>query len=223
VLRNASFDLDSALHKHGFPPSFTLFGSTVFDAVQHATAVYLPPSPPPAPPKQPPPSPPPLPPWPPSPPPGLCSDTCNAQGGNEGECNDGGPEDLLRMVECQLGSDCSDCGVRIFCVDCPEACQAKAIEDPAGGCMQSMWGDSICDPNCNNLACNHDDCTSPQIIEKCVNEQDVSGVGFSEPPLAAGQYKFPYNEQLVPMNMQLDIKPARLEIRMDINEMVPQR
>lgn len=89
--------------------------------------------------------------------------------------------------------------------------------------MQSMWGDSICDPNCNNLACNHDDCTSPQIIEKCVTEQDVSGVGFSDPPLAAGEYKFPYNEQLVPMNMQLDIKPARLEIRMDINEMVLQQ
>ena len=54
-------------------------------------------------------------------------------------------------------------------------------------------------------------------------EQDVSGLGFSDPPLAKGEYRFPYNEKLVPMNMQLDIKPARLEIRMEINEMVLQQ
>ena len=41
VLRNSTFDLDSALHKNGFPSAFSLFGAAVFDAVQHATAVYI--------------------------------------------------------------------------------------------------------------------------------------------------------------------------------------
>ena len=45
-----------------------------------------------------------------------------------GECNDGGPGDLKKNVNCDYGTDCSDCGVRIFCVDCSEECQARAVQ-----------------------------------------------------------------------------------------------
>jgi hypothetical protein len=106
--------------------------------------------------------------------------------------------------------------------------------------MQHMWNDGICDPECNNLACDHNDCTAQQIIDKCIDEQDRTGIGFSGPP----------SDSLVPMNMQLDLaqvastwnmraslppailgfqaspilcSQARLEIRTEINEMVLQQ
>ena len=146
LLSEASAEtLDASLHSGGLPSTYTLFGAPMLSVGERATPVTLPPSPPPEPPSAPPPSPPPSPPSPPAPPPGLCTDTCNDLGGIVGECNDGGPGDTFKNVACDYGTDCTDCGVRIFCVDCPEACQAKAVEDPAGACMQAMWNDQTCD------------------------------------------------------------------------------
>jgi len=69
-----------------------------------------PPSPPPAisPPPSPPSSPSPLPN--PPPPPGLCTNTCRFA--NDSECDDGGPGH--EFSECLHGTDCADCGVRLF-------------------------------------------------------------------------------------------------------------
>ena len=46
---------------------------------------------------------------------------------------------------CDFGTDCDDCGVRIFCTSCPEQCQALALTDPENACMESMWNDGTCD------------------------------------------------------------------------------
>ena len=103
----------------------------------------FPPSAPPTPPSVPPPSVPPSPPSPPAPPPGLCTDTCNSQGGVVGECNDGGEGDLYKEVACDFGTDCADCGVRIYCVDCPQAC-AASMRPP-----YRIWG-SILQPSASS-------------------------------------------------------------------------
>ena len=59
------------------------------------------------------------PPAPPAPPPGLCKNTCSEDTytysydsvrGRNGVCEDGGPGSA--SAECDLGSDCADCGVR---------------------------------------------------------------------------------------------------------------
>ena len=62
--------------------------------------------------------------------------------------------------------------------------------------------------------CAHDgtDCSTSQIIEKCIVEQDADGEDLSSAPTDGSG--------LVPMNMQLDFSAARLEIREEINEMV---
>ena len=192
----------------------------------------MPPSPPPPPPSPPPSPPPPSPPSPPSPPPGVCEDTCNANGGIEGECNDGGPGDLKKNVACEYGTDCSDCGVRIFCVECSEECQAQAVmwlglKEPEKACMHEQWGDGICDSSCNNLVCDHNDCSAKQITEKCVYDQDQTGIAFTSPPESPYEVQSAvvdsdngYGYDLVPINLQLDLSPARLEIDMNINEMV---
>ena len=211
--------LNAALQLQGMPPSLELAYKPAFTPMREVRDFYVPPSPPPSPPSPPPPSLPPQRPQPPSPPPGLCSDVCNEQGGTTGVCNDGGEGAHAGAAGsmCVYGSDCSDCGVRIFCVDCPSECAAAAYADPLNyGCMQSMWGDGICDPQCNNLACDHNDCTSDQIMDKCLAEQDISGIGISDAPRSANVPE----GRLVPINLQLDLAPARLEVRTEINEMV---
>ena len=104
-----------------------------------------------------------------------------------GECNDGGPGDMKKNVACEYGTDCSDCGVRIFCVECSEECQAQAavhlgLKEPEKACMHEQWGDGICDDSCNNLICDHNDCSAKQITEKCVYDQDQTGISFTNPP-----------------------------------------
>ena len=139
--------LNELLHAEGLPSSMTLT-SVVSSTVERLATFVLPPSPPPPPPSPPPSPPPPSPPSPPSPPPGVCVDTCNTNaGGIVGECNDGGPGDLKKNVACDYGSDCSDCGVRIFCVECSEQCQADAVQhlvskEPEKACMHEQWGDA---------------------------------------------------------------------------------
>ena len=81
-----------------------------------------------------PPAPPPLPPSLPPPPalPGRCDNTCTSDDGSfqqpagyysDGRCSDGGPgseyESWLRV--CDLGTDCDDCGVRVYPPSPPSA------------------------------------------------------------------------------------------------------
>ena len=216
--------LTALLLANGMPASFGLVAVPTFTPIVEVVTFLMPPSPPPPPPTPPPSPPPPSPPSPPSPPPGLCTDTCNWLGGVVGECNDGGSGSIASKVACEYGTDCGDCGVRIYCVDCPAACQAAAIAEPASACMQDMWDDGACDERCNNLACGHNDCTAAQVIGKCVADQDLFGVGFSAAPDADSghaTYVDPTTgASLVPMNMQLDLAKARLEIDLSINEMV---
>ena len=162
----------------------------------------------------------------------MCVDTCNVNGGIVGECNDGGPGDLKKNVACEYGTDCSDCGVRIFCVECSEECQSQAVmwlglKEPEKACMHEQWGDGICDSSCNNLVCDHNDCSAKQITEKCVYDQDQTGIAFTSPPespyavqKAVVESDTGYGYDLVPINLQLDLSPSRLEIDMTINEMV---
>ena len=100
-----------------------------------------------SPPAYPPPPMPPLPPPPPSPPPalpGLCLNTCTHQLNEAGVCNEASPGETLdtRVGKvCEHGTDCTDCGVRSYCTDCPPACYKEAIaaESSTLSCQQSMW------------------------------------------------------------------------------------
>ena len=53
--------------------------------------------------------------------------------------------------QCAFGTDCADCGVRIYCVDCPQACQDQNLEltNASNACLQSMWSDSWSDSSRN--------------------------------------------------------------------------
>ena len=51
-----------------------------------------------------------------------------------GSCNDGGKGDANPLAQlCDLGTDCDDCGVRLFCESCPPACHARNMQRPAEG------------------------------------------------------------------------------------------
>jgi len=93
-------------------------------------------------------------------------------------------------------------------------------KEPENACMQEMWNDGVCNPSCNNFVCGHNDCTAQQIIDKCVADQDFTGIGFTSPPLGEFEMHTSQGVPLVPINMQLRLSPLRLEIDMAINEMV---
>ena len=48
---------------------------------------------------------------------------------------------------CNLGTDCSDCGVRTF---------ATCLPAMGAACLQQMLGDGHCDEGCNSVHCAHD-------------------------------------------------------------------
>ena len=100
-----------------------------------------PPRPPSAPPSAPPPSAPPL----------SCFNTCATA--NDNNCDDG--RDIQDMpIEaayptCAAGTDCADCGIRAVCISCPDECAARSVSQSAGSCLEAMWNDGVCDPECN--------------------------------------------------------------------------
>uniref|UniRef100_A0A7S4B3Z8 Uncharacterized protein n=1 Tax=Chrysotila carterae TaxID=13221 RepID=A0A7S4B3Z8_CHRCT len=145
--------------------------------------------------------------WPPSPPqlPGYCADTCETA--NDGVCDElsgqseetasyrsefaGDPDlDPFGSLDdgwsyydddpsiCADGTDCTDCGqAATFCYDCPSSCSKLALLKPAQACLQSMWNDNVCNDECNNFACGHNDCTFSQIKSMCVpSAEKVKGV-----------------------------------------------
>ena len=219
------------------------------------TRVIVPPSPPPSPSEPPPP---PTPPLPPSPPPGLCNNECNKGGGSIGVCEDGGPYSASGTAGsvCDLGTDCDDCreagaknGVRMFCFDCPPACQAlnealPAAEDVASrACFDFDYKDGECNAACNSRECDYDggDCSMAQIQAKC--ETVLVSQDYTLAPKdtwkkleAAGlmatdcNYKMPtYTGEcaghaatmdLVPVSLQMNLEPARLLIHSEFNEMM---
>ena len=197
-----------------------------------AVPYYKPPSPPPAPP-------------PPAAPPGLCSNTCDASGsgGTPGVCNDGASPDPFPFRQlCPFGSDCNDCGSRDFCLTCSLECQRRnnALTDRNRhhGCMESMYGDAVCDPNCNNRECGYDAgrCTQSQIRSVCMAEQDLGRTDYSTRPEALGllagardgSFRFLNSTLspdtstrvmgLVPVALSLNFSPIRLVLQQDFNE-----
>lgn len=97
-----------------------------------------------------------------------------------GRCNDGGPGDLSPIARiCALGTDCADCGIRDFCYHCPEACKERNEQVPNEACMESMWNDGVCDAECQNSACDFNDCSVTQIIERCMEVQAASGIDYT--------------------------------------------
>ena len=197
-----------------------------------AVPYYKPPSPPPAPP-------------PPAAPPGLCSNTCDTSGsgGTPGVCNDGvSPDPFPFRQLCPFGSDCNDCGSRDFCVTCSLECQRRnnALTDRnrQNGCMESMYADAVCDPNCNNRECGYDAgaCTQSQIRPVCMAEQDLGRIDYSTKPEALGLLvgasdgSFGFLNStlspgtsthvmgLVPVALSLDLSPIRLVLQNDFNE-----
>ena len=147
-----------------------------------------------------PPPPPPLPPSPPAAPPGLCTDTCNGQGGGAqvGICDDGVGRRAGVAGICEPGTDCSDCGVREFASPArgaPEACYNLALSAGTNdACLQSMLGNGVCDARCNTAACGFDgfdsaklpvafgDCGRAKIEETCVRAMYDSSRDYTSPP-----------------------------------------
>eukprot|EP00966_Prymnesium_polylepis_P071301 1656486-Prymnesium_polylepis.1 len=122
----------------------------------------MPPSPsPPVPPTPPPQSPPPSPP--PSPP-GICNDECPSA--RDDRCSDGGPGSSASG--CPIGTDCTDCNIRLF-------------DECAVGCLAHFLNDGTCNPECNVYACSHNDCTSEEIIDTCLERMPHSMIkAFNE-------------------------------------------
>ena len=121
----------------------------------------------------------------------MCSNSCNLgdptndpQGVTRpGVCNDGGPGDPFPIAQlCEPGTDCQDCGVRIFCLDCPPACHERNMQRPNEGCMESQWNDGKCDASCNNPECEFNDCTLSQIASVCVQAHVDEGLDYSGAP-----------------------------------------
>ena len=180
-------------------PAVTVLRLTADPVVVQRTAIvaYIhPPSPPPTIPPLPPSPPPPSPPSPPAPPPGLCSNECNQGGlGTAGSCDDGVPGsegtigDLRYQAKtCPMGTDCDDCGVRIFCTDCPIECQTENLLQPDLACMQTMLDNKECDPACNKRECGYDNgrCTAAQITEACLARQDAGTIDYGSRPITSG-------------------------------------
>ena len=140
------------------------------------------------------------------------------------------------------GSDCADCGVRIFCVSCPAACQARNLQlfatlgSVAGAkvateqfCLESAWNNGNCEPGCNNLECGYNECTSTQIVAACVPKQELARVDYSTPP-SDGTSPSTFTggvsssvlstAQLTPVSLQLELDPARLSVDEGVNEVV---
>jgi hypothetical protein len=98
-------------------------------------------------------------------------------------CSDNGPDQwiacLHRTPAGALGTDCADCGIRDFCYHCPEACKERNEQVPNEACMESMWNDGVCDAECQNSACDFNDCSVTQIIERCMEVQAASGIDYT--------------------------------------------
>ena len=199
---------------------------TVTSTPTYAIKAFLQPPSPPPPPQEPPISPPPpSPPSPPAPPPGICTNTCAWP--KDGECDSCSPEQMRNGVPilddwgdpvcCEDGTDCADCGVHIYCADCSDECAALAVEhdldgNPENACMQTLWDDGVCDTQCNNRQCGHNDCTPKQVIDKCWTEQQLWREDLTTPPNGLGTP--------TPVAALVKLDQVSLAIDEDLNEVI---
>lgn len=92
----------------------------------------------------------------------------------------------------------ADCGPRIFCIDCPSSCQLRNTNTPRTaanpGCLNTMYRNGVCDPECNVYECAFDggDCGLLQRAESCITlQRATSGVNtITRPPVAASGDSF---------------------------------
>lgn len=138
-------------------------------------------------------------------------------------CNDGGQTDafggktdpLVAMAGvgalCPLGTDCEDCGTRIFCLSCPLNCQVANSAVPKAiafksACLEGMYHNGVCDEACNTAKCDFDggDCSMAQMGEHCLREQSQGGIDYRPPPIEPGLSSFPVamRLKLSPMSFQ---------------------
>ena len=167
-------------------PAQSLHMVTLASGVESYTSrvITMPPSAPPPPPVPSAPPPPPDPPAPPAPPPALCSDTCNDSGqGTPNECDDGAANNG-RPQTCEVGTDCSDCGLRSYCFSCPQEChdEAVAFGNADQSCLEYMWLQDGCYSQCNTAACGHHHCTDEAAIQNCLRIERISGEDFITSP-----------------------------------------
>ena len=78
-------------------------------------------------------------------------------------------------MACGAGTDCADCGPRLdvsrhLCTSCPLECNALGKQAQSLWCLEDMVNNGVCDPQCNNRACEHDriDCTLDDARAACV-------------------------------------------------------
>ena len=74
--------------------------------------------------------------------------------------------------------------------------------------MEAMWDDGKCNPQCNNVACDFNDCSSGQVAGQCVADQEKEGLDTASPPAEAA------------VRLHLDLAKPRLAINKDINQSV---
>ena len=119
-------------------------------------------------------------------------------------CNDGGREDTFGGQDdpvavranvpgiCTLGTDCDDCGVRIYCVSCSPECQLHNNNYPwtragetGSPCLEEMYGNGRCDQACNSDRCGYDggDCSIEEKAANCLEYRQQIGEDFSGPPV----------------------------------------
>jgi len=123
----------------------------------------------------------------------MCKDTCNDSGrGQKGICDDGSDDNGLdpnvidrSRVKCDLGTDCSDCGIRLFCISCPSQCYTQALtrDDPDGSCFEHMYSSDICWPQCNTAECGHKSCTTEAAVQVCREEEDRLQNDYASSPV----------------------------------------
>ena len=225
TLSGSVADVTTVLRRAGLAESYVLAASPTVRTSVVSTPLVLPPAPPPTPAAPPPP---PTPPLPPASPPGICSNTCNAlagnpiggilpQGGTPGVCDDGGAGSTTSA--CPFGTDCEDCGVRIFCTSCPRQCQLNnyAFTNQANACLERDYANRVCTQQCNNLACAYDgnDCTPAQIERQCTTVT-ILDTDFTQPPSTG----LVTANGLVPVALLLQPEPVRLTINEDYGEMM---
>ena len=117
---------------------------------------------------------------------------------------------LFYSILCSTGSDCADCGVRTFCVDCPAECQANNLDlhDSSLACMTDQWDNGVCDSTCNNIACGYNDCSQTQIQVACLADLQASTTDYTTPPLAYVD-RVARQANLVPVELLLNLQPSR--------------
>ena len=117
-------------------------------------------------------------------PPGLCAQTCYHPAG-DGVCDDGGPGSEHNA--CALGTDCADCGVRLF-DSCAVGCVADTLADEP-----PMRENRICDDACNRVRCNYDNnaCNIREVISTCV---PLISTSLSSPPRTTTADEWSHND-----------------------------